>query len=325
MGRPLEPLRFRRHFVEKPWGGRALERRFGFELPAGKRIGETWELVDREDENSVVEGGPFAGTTLRELMRTRAEELLGTASPARDGRFPLLVKYIDASENLSVQVHPDEESAADLGGGAEAKTEAWFVVDVAPRAKLFVGTKPGVDRAAFAAGIADGRVAELMAQREVERGDCLLVRGGTVHAIGAGVTILEVQQNSDTTYRIHDWGRVGLDGVPRETHVEPALACARFEQGATLHRSTRLERSPLAESHLFRMAAVRVSDRLTCPVSAAFRILAVVAGRGSIEDPDGGAWPLVPGVVWLIPASFGAHALVAEGGVVELIETVPVG
>ena len=240
MSASLGPLRFARRFVEKPWGGRTLERILGFVLPPGVPVGETWEIVDRAAENSVVAEGAQRGRSLRELMETHADAILGDAPAGKEGRFPVLVKYIDASENLSVQVHPDEDSAGRLGGGAEAKTEAWYVIDAAEGGALYCGLRPDVraedfGRIARSTSISPaspdssgGEIVGALARWEVRAGDCMAVPGGTVHAIGAGVTILEVQQNSDTTYRLYDWGRVGLDGRPRETHVEQALVCARF-------------------------------------------------------------------------------------------------
>jgi len=310
----LGPLRFERRFVEKVWGGRALERRLGIQLPEGP-IGETWEVVDRADENSVVAEGPDEGATLRALVEEYGEALLGASPATKDGRFPLLVKYIDASQNLSVQVHPDEETAERLGGGAEGKTEAWYVVDVAEGGALYVGLRPEVTRERFAE-IADGPgVVDALQRWDVRPGDCLLVPGGTVHAIGAGVTILEVQQNSDTTYRIWDWGRVGLDGKPRETHLDQALASARFgavqEGPRRLGWEARAEgvlRARAARSLYFEMNTWEIATTWTVASAERFVVYAVVAGQGSLTV-DGTPWRLLPGDVWLVPAACGERCI----------------
>lgn len=320
MDRLTTPLRFERHFVEKVWGGRALERTLGFSLPPGAPVGETWEVVDRAGENSIVAAGSlakgWAGRSLRELMKEHARDLLGSASANREGRFPVLVKYIDAGQDLSVQVHPDERSAAEIGGGAEAKTEAWYVVDVAPGGKLFAGLKPDVTAADYALVADSAEGVDLLFSWDVRAGDCLLVPGGTVHAIGAGVTILEVQQNSDTTYRLYDWGRVGLDGQPRATHVPQALLCTHFGQAfggpgrPQPARDGDWSRAPLARSSFFSMDLLLPHAGLTGPgarldTEGRWQILAAAAGEGILVAPNGDEAPIGRGDVWLVPAAAG--------------------
>ncbi len=301
----LEPLRFERHFLTKVWGGRALERRPGLALPPGK-IGETWEVVDREDENSLVATGGLKGLSLRELMNRHGKDLLGKVPAGKDGRFPLLVKYIDASDNLSVQVHPDDESAARIPG-AEAKTEAWYILDAKPGSRLYAGLRPDVTAREFER-VADGRgVLETLLAWEVQPGDCLLVPGGTVHAISAGVTILEVQQNSDTTYRLWDWGREG-----RPTHVAEALQCIRFgdpERGPIRplwFREGDVDVAHLARCKHFGLNALRLTSSVRRSTQSQCNLYAVIAGRGWLRwDKEERA--LAPGDVWLVPASTGYH------------------
>ncbi len=316
-----EPLRFERHFVEKSWGGRTLERVPGIALPAGPPIGETWEIVDRENENSVVATGAHKGKTLRELMRQHGASILGSAAAGKDGRFPLLVKYIDASKNLSVQVHPNERTAPLVGGTAEPKTEAWYIVDIASDGLLYAGVKASVEREEFARVADSAKVQNALHRLKVARGECLLVNGGTVHAIGAGVTVLEVQQNSDTTFRLYDWGNVGLDGKPRETHVAQALECVEFGQPAPQAIAPSWKpvadgalRATLAASHVFGMHALRITAPARLDTGGAFRIYAVLGGAGalSVEGAEG-SWPLATGDVWLIPAVCGIHAALPAG------------
>jgi mannose-6-phosphate isomerase len=222
----LYPLTFHPIFKERIWGGREIEKLYGKKLPAGKLIGESWEISDRPNDESVIANGTFAGKSLRWLMENHARELLGDAKPASENRFPLLIKILDAREKLSLQVHPPASKAAELGG--EPKTEMWFIADAAPGAELFVGLKCGVTRAEFEKKISDGSVAECFHRVPVRAGDTMFLPSGRVHAIGAGLVIFEIQQNSDTTYRVFDWNRVGLDGKPRELHVVQSLASIDF-------------------------------------------------------------------------------------------------
>jgi mannose-6-phosphate isomerase len=222
----LYPLIFSPIFKDRIWGGREIERLYGKKLPPGAVIGESWEISDRPGDASVVANGPLAGKTLRWLMENHAAEILGGAKPAADGRFPLLCKILDAREKLSLQVHPPASKAAELKG--EPKTEMWFIADAGPNANLYVGLKRGVTRAEFEKKIAAGSVAECFHRVRVRAGDTMFLPSGRVHAIGDGLVIFEIQQNSDTTYRVFDWNRVGLDGKPRELHITQSLASIDF-------------------------------------------------------------------------------------------------
>lgn len=217
------PLTFEPLFMERVWGGRRLAELYGKPLPKNAVIGESWELVDRPEAQSVVAGGPLAGLTLGELWRSeRRAELFG--SRAADGeRFPLLVKLLDCEDTLSVQVHPPAAIAPALGG--EPKTEMWVVAHASPGAHLFAGMRSGVTRDGFEAALSAGEDVSAMLHRHAVRdGDVMFLPSGRVHAIGAGNVIVEVQQNSDTTYRVFDFNRPGLDGRPRELHVAQSLA-----------------------------------------------------------------------------------------------------
>jgi mannose-6-phosphate isomerase len=325
------PYRFERIFLEKVWGGRALEKTPGIALPDGLRVGETWELVDRTGENSIVAEGADAGRSLRELLATRGREILGNVQPNAAGRFPLLVKYIAANENLSIQVHPDDAAAARLGAGAEGKTEAWYVLGAEPGASVYVGLDPAVTAADFAARATRPGAEEMLTRFEVTPGDCIAVHGGTVHAIGAGVTLLEVQQNSDTTYRVYDWGRVGLDGAPRATHVEAALAVARFgersrppmraAQAGWTARGAALRTARLSRTDYFAIDVHEIRGTARMSSEGGCAIYVVVAGTGHIAGTrDAGTWPLRRGDTWLLPASLDEHELVSDDGPMTLIE-----
>lgn len=212
--------------MERVWGGRNLERLYQKPLPAGKPIGESWEIADRPEGVSVIANGLFAGQTLRWLMENHADELIG-ADMAPHCRFPLLVKILDAQEKLSLQVHPPPAIAAQLAG--EPKSEMWFVADASPRAELFLGLRRGVTRSEFEKRIGDGTVADCVHRLPVHQGDAVFLPSGRVHAIGAGNVIFEIQENSDTTYRVFDWNRVDARGRPRELHIAQSLASIDFQ------------------------------------------------------------------------------------------------
>jgi mannose-6-phosphate isomerase len=215
-----ELLRFAPIYQTRVWGGRALEATFGRRLPPGDPIGESWELVDRPEAQSVVTDGPLAGISLRSLIDRHGAEIMGPSWPA--GRpFPILVKWLDCRERLSLQVHPPASVAGELRG--EPKTENWYIAETAHGSRLIVGLRKGITRDRFEAAVGAGNLEECVHSFSVAAGDSILVRSGQVHAIDAGNLILEIQQNSDTTYRVYDWGRVGLDGRPRDMHLSQSL------------------------------------------------------------------------------------------------------
>ena len=222
----LYPLTFEPIFQERIWGGRKLESLYGKKLPPGKVIGESWEISDRTDANSVVANGPLAGRTLASLMASNRDAMMGRArSP--EGRFPLLIKLLDAQDNLSLQVHPPQHLASELGGCA--KTEMWYVSAAEPNAMLYAGLRRNVTPDEFAAKTRAGTVAECFHQLPVREGDSLFLPSGRVHALGKGLVIFEIQQNSDTTYRVFDWNRVDSSGKPRQLHIDESLKCIDFE------------------------------------------------------------------------------------------------
>ncbi len=219
------PLVFEPLFMERIWGGRRLETLLGKRLQPGVRIGESWEIVDREDAQSVVHEGLLRGLTLHELWTGQRETIFGPGLPDTP-RFPLLFKILDAQDRLSVQVHPPASVAQRLGG--EPKTEMWFILDALLDSDLYAGLKRDVTRADFEASLHDGTVAEKIHSFPIKAGDAMFIPSGRIHAIGAGNLIVEVQQNSDTTYRVFDWNRRGADGKPRELHVAESLESIDF-------------------------------------------------------------------------------------------------
>lgn len=219
------PLIFRPLPKERVWGGRRLEARWGKILPPGVPVGESWEICDRPEGQSVVAEGPLAGTTLRSLMENHGCDLMGR--PVHPGeRFPWLVKILDCREDLSLQVHPPADKAQSLGG--EPKTEMWYFAESEPGAEIYVGFRAGVTREEFIRRLDDGTVAECFRRHPIRPGDAMFLPSGRAHALGGGNLVFEVQQNSDTTYRVFDWNRTGLDGKPRELHRGPALESIDF-------------------------------------------------------------------------------------------------
>jgi mannose-6-phosphate isomerase len=221
----LYPLTFDPIFKERIWGGRNLETLYGKHLPPELPVGESWEISDRPGDESVIARGPLRGKSLHWLMEQCPVDLLGPRKPMPP-RFPLLIKILDAQATLSLQVHPPAALAAALGG--EAKTEMWYVAAAGPGAELFVGLKKGVTRAEFERKLAAQTVAECFHRIPVKRADAMFLPSGRVHALGAETVIFEIQQNSDTTYRVFDWNRVDRNGKGRELHVAQSLASIDF-------------------------------------------------------------------------------------------------
>ena len=215
------PYKFDPIYVEKIWGGRDLERLFARRLPQGARIGESWELADLVEGTSLVSNGPAAGESLTALTAELGRRLLGPAATV-GGRFPLLLKLLDANDILSLQVHPDERAVEAIGPEAALKTECWYVVESRAGA-IYKGLKPGVTRQPFREAIKADAVEDLVRRIECDAGDFHFLPAGTVHALGAGLVIAEIQTPSDTTYRVTDWGR------GREIHVERSMQCIHFE------------------------------------------------------------------------------------------------
>jgi mannose-6-phosphate isomerase len=221
----MEPITFSPLYMTRIWGGRSMESVYQRQLPDEQPYGESWEMSDREDEQSIVDHGPFAGKSLHDLWINHRDDIFGTGLTGE--RFPLLIKILDARDDLSIQVHPPVEMAEELGG--DAKTEMWYIADCDPGAKLYVGFKDGVTKEDFAASLQDGSVADKVHAIEPEKDQSIFIPSGRLHAIGAGFLIYEIQQNSDTTYRVFDWNRLGLDGNPRDLHVEQSMKSIDFD------------------------------------------------------------------------------------------------
>lgn len=306
-------VRFKPIYQERVWGGRGLESFLGRKLHGTTPIGESWELVDRPEAQSLALDGKWAGRSLHELMTTCTAELMGPFWP-KDRAFPILVKWLDCRERLSLQVHPPASIAAKLGG--EPKTENWYIARAEPGAAVLAGLKAGVDAAKFRAALKNNTAETLVHRLPTQAGDSLLIHSGVMHAIDGGNLILEIQQNSDTTYRVYDWGRVGLDGKPRAMHVEQSLASleANTAPAPSLVRSA--EKSlVLAECREFRITRHRMEpgEAIDFAAGEQARILSVVDGRITAGSQTLGAGENV-----LLPYA-GAFALTAGATATVLV------
>lgn len=313
---PWHPLTFRPIYQDRVWGGDRLGGLFGRSLPEGRRIGESWEVCDRPEAPSVVSQGPLAGRTLSDLMASDPAGLWGADGQA-GMRFPWLCKLLDARDDLSLQVHPPAHRAAELGG--EPKTEMWYVAEASADAAVYVGVQPGTTPEEFERRSRDGTVAGLFHRLPVMAGDVLFLPSGRVHALGRGLVILEIQQNSDTTYRVFDWNRVGLDGQPRALHLAEAMRSIDFSDTApTLvsrefgeHEGERVR--PLVRHGLFDIDHVGASGVRQEGGGAGAWMLAPV--RGSVAVTSGGVTvTAVPGDFVVVPAALrGARLEATEG------------
>lgn len=321
---PLGPLRFKPIFTKNLWGGRQLPERLHQPQPEhADAIGEAWVLSDVDGSPSRVADGPLKGTTLRELLADRPERILGSAKPI-NGRFPLLLKFIDARQELSVQVHPNDAQAARSKPGANGKTEAWVILEANPAtSRIYSGFQPGMTEAKFRAALASKTAADTLHHFIPTPGECVFLPAGTVHAIGADILLFEVQQTSDITYRLYDWDRVDpITKLPRELHIEQGLAVSDFASGPCPAAATvKLNESceELVNCEYFTLRRWKSQRRFTVGAPGECRIVVVLesSGRGEIEwseDVDG----LRNGDVLLIPAETGACEILPSGTITLL-------
>ncbi|MDF1753775.1 MAG: class I mannose-6-phosphate isomerase [Verrucomicrobiales bacterium] len=278
-------LRFQPIYQSRIWGGRRLETKLGRKLPDDSTpFGESWEISAREEADSkVISPGKYEGQTLTEIWSNpeSKNEIFGPDAPNAD-RFPLLCKILDAQDKLSIQVHPPTEIAEKLNG--EPKTEVWYIAGAEKDAKLYVGVKSGVTEAGFRTALENGTAEDQVHVLHPAKGDFIFIESGRLHAIGAGLLIYEIQQNSDTTYRVYDWNRVGLDGAPRQLHIEESLMCIDFDDVEPELDST--DNEVLCECEHFRLEehSVTRNESINSAVAGRFAILTVVEGEIAWEN-----------------------------------------
>ncbi|KEQ21659.1 type I phosphomannose isomerase catalytic subunit [Paenibacillus tyrfis] len=317
------PLQCKPEFKERVWGGRALEQ-FGLELPDGK-IGEGWMIGDHPNGTTTVANGELAGMGLDQIREQYGSEFFGSKGfSEKNGRFPLLIKLLDCQDDLSVQVHPNDHYER-LPQGELGKTEMWYILDAKPGAKIIYGLKDGVTREQLAEAIEQNRILDCLNEVTAEAGDSFYIPAGTVHALGAGVLVAEIQQNSDSTYRLYDYDRLGLDGKPRELHIEDSLNVIAYENSGATYMKTNLNASgewlTLARSPFFVTEKGRVEGQWPLQTSPeSFVIHIICEGTGSIRWADG-ELNVKPGECYLLPASLGSYSL--EGSMTVLRSYLP--
>jgi len=286
------PLTFEPIFMERMWGGRRLESEFGKKLPPDARIGESWEIVDREEAQSVVRNGPLRGKTLHELWIQDRQEIFGALSDSP--RFPLLVKLLDAQEQLSLQVHPPEDVAKTLGG--EAKTEFWYVAAADLKSEIFVGLRASLTREQFKRALDEKTVEKCVHKIRVKAGDAMFLPAGRFHAVGGGNLLVEVQQNSDTTYRVFDWNRADDRGKTRRLQIDEALQSIDFNDVAPKLEEPKGEL--LVQHELFEVQKWNLSAPRDIAPRGKFAVFCCLSGKLRCADVD-----LVPGEFSLVPAA----------------------
>ncbi len=276
----MHPITFTPIYMPRIWGGRQLEETYHRPLPHPTTpFGEAWEIVDREDAQSIVSSGEYSGKSLNYLWQNHREEIFGNNLPDT-ARFPLLIKILDCADDLSIQVHPPADVAEKLGG--EAKTEMWYIADCKPNAKLYVGLKKGTTKATFEKAITEGTVADQIHAIIPGKGQSIFIESGRLHAIGAGFLIHEIQQNSDTTYRVFDWNRTDPEGNPRDLHVPQSLACIDFqdtEPKMDTPSNNTLATCPYFTTTLHHLAP---GETISNPQSDRFSLITIVSG--SLEN-----------------------------------------
>ena len=306
----LYPLHFKPIFRQYLWGGRRLESVLNKPIGEGDDFAESWEIVDHGQDQSVVEFGPLAGTTLHDLVCEHGKELFGRHHPQT--QFPLLMKFLDANRDLSVQVHPNDEQGSRLDPPDLGKTEAWVILNAEPDSVIYSGLKPGVDRETLANEIEQGTAESCLHVIEPNVGDCVFIKAGTVHALGAGLVVAEIQQASDTTFRLFDWNRVGADGKPRQLHVQEALDVIDFDAGPIDPVQPRQTNDPdvsrLVECDKFVLDRWTFNEPKPLADDGGCHLVAVLSGSVAVES-DPSERPLAKGHTMLVPASSGQLTL----------------
>ncbi len=313
----LYPLKFNPVYKNYLWGGRNLEK-FGRTLPEGK-VAESWDLSCHPDGVSIVANGAFEGQSLPELLKIQKSRIIGDRfSNAHIEQFPLLIKLIDANDRLSVQVHPDDEYAAVYEEGGLGKNEMWYILDAKPGAKLVYGVAPGVTREGFEEALKDNRLESCLRYVEVRAGDVVNIPAGVVHAIGEGIVLAEIQQSSNTTYRVYDYDRVDSEGKKRALHVRQALEVIKFEPsgrkekavGLTVELDASSRKTYVVANRFFAAELYNVNGKtLEKANGSKFHIYIFTEGEGKIEYYSGGFTGFKTGETVLIPAHLGDYTL----------------
>lgn len=301
----MPPLFFEPILKRIRWGGRRLGTELGKPIGSESDYAESWEVSDHGDDQSIVTSGEYAGWSLQKLVAERNREIFGRHAGRK--QFPLLVKFLDANDRLSVQVHPNDAQAKQYDPLENGKTEAWVIVHAEPGSRLYVGLQDGVGPDELASHLQAGTVEQILHTITVQSGDCVFIPAGTIHAIGEGIVLAEIQQSSDLTFRLYDWGRLGADGKPREIHIEAAVQCTNFEMGpvdpvepqelqASPHRIEALVRGDFFVMQRHTLAAGTTAQFTS---DDRFHVFCVLGGSGKLTTGP----QLSIGTTFLLPAA----------------------
>ena len=322
------PMRFEPIYEYRLWGGRRLAHLLSAPLPGDGPIGEAWVLSDRDDHPSRVADGPLKGRTIAQLMEQSPEQLLGRLA-GRFNRFPLLLKFLDVREMLSLQVHPADDRKDLLPAGETGKTEAWVVLEAGPKSRIYAGLKPGITAADLRRAVACGVVADNVASFIPKQGDSVFIPAGTVHSLGGDVVVFEIQENSDVTFRLDDWGHVDpKSGRPRALQVDQALSAIDVAQGTVapvapvVEETKPVERERLFECDHFWLWRLRGQSPFAVGAAGAPRVLVCIEGTGRVEH-GGETYAAAKGDVLLLPAAVGVCAFRPSGAVTLLEVALP--
>ena len=310
----MGPLQFEPIIKQIRWGGTRLGSRLGKPIGDLTDAAESWEVADQPDGESIVASGPFCGRSLHELIADHSEDLFGAG--VKYSQFPLLIKYLDANDRLSVQVHPNDQQALAYGEHQRGKTEAWVIMDAEEGSVLYAGLKEGVSPENFRAAIEANDMDPVLHSIEVKTGDVVFIPAGTVHAIAEGILLAEVQQQSNLTFRINDWGRMGADGKPRQLHIEDSMKCIDFERGPVSPAEPRSVEGEdgleeLVQCEFFQISRREVTATHRYPPQSEFRILMILDGSGILKC-DEELIPLSRGRTILLPATCPQCTLASE-------------
>jgi len=334
------PLRFHPFLRPMVWGDRRLGDILGKSLDSHQPYGESWEVSDHALHQSQVATGPLAGKTLRQLMEQDSAALLGEAAP-KHPRFPWLIKFLDAHDWLSVQVHPDEQAVARLWPGEGSKTEAWFIIDADRGSRIYAGLRPGMDEKKIRDALVAGKVLDCLHSFEPQSGDCVFLPAGTVHAVGGGVLFAEIQQTSDATFRLFDWNRRDTHGKSRPLHIEESLASIHWDQGpvepthvadfkkgstfqAPRQRGSAVapKRQDLARCPFFELTYMSAGEPIPFGGIGRLQALVILQGRGHWQD-SACSEEVKLGQVWVLPASLPRLECRPEPNLTMLLCTLP--
>lgn len=323
----MYPLKFSPILKTLVWGGEKIAPFKGVETQQ-HNIGESWELSGVEGNESVVANGEYAGKTITELVDMFKEKLVGRKNYEKNGNgFPLLIKFIDARQDLSIQVHPDDKLAAERHNGSKGKTEMWYVMDSDKDAHLMSGLSSKITPDEYASRIEDNTITDVLHDYKVSEGDVFFLPAGRIHSIGAGCFVAEIQQTSNITYRIYDFGRLGLDGKPRELHTElskEAIDYSVLDDYRTEYVKRLNEESVLVDCEYFTTSLLELDRPFVKDLSAldSFMILICMAGKGSVKDAEGNVTDFHQGETILIPADAASMEIVPDGAMKVLLSYV---